>query len=445
MRIRSSFFLLYQLANILSVCGRSTKFSGNKAFLSTPQAFLLSRNLSFRGGDISTRKSDEDILELVQVQVVHRHGDRTPITPLSDPSYWETTLPSESLLEKISENTDLIRSEGETPPSHAASGNGPGPFGKLSTLGILQMVEVGTTLREKLMKDFGDELKLSDLDVTSTDFPRTIQSVQALLLGLFPNNNDSFNFGIDVRHTDIMIPDPQPRRTPEQAILERELIQRQYMVEKEKEMKGLAIRVSDILRSNNILCENNGENISYGVGEEAEDIDEKTNHNNHNKKPLAWAKLAEITKCLHVREKLPKEISLEELQLISQHTVWKWLELLKHERLAYLAMRPMVRKMIENASGLTSNNEEKKKLYIFSGHDSTLIGLIGAFQLEQPTSWPEYGSVLKMELLQSVKTQDYFVRFSLNDTILKSRLGGEEGGEAQELVSWEFLSTFMMI
>ena len=210
-------------------------------------------------------------------------------------------------------------------------------------------------------------------------------------------------------------------------------------------MKGLAIRVSDILRSNNILCENNGENISYGVGEEAEDIDEKTNHNNHNKKPLAWAKLAEITKCLHVREKLPKEISLEELQLISQHTVWKWLELLKHERLAYLAMRPMVRKMIENASGLTSNNEEKKKLYIFSGHDSTLIGLIGAFQLEQPTSWPEYGSVLKMELLQSVKTQDYFVRFSLNDTILKSRLGGEEGGEAQELVSWEFLSTFMMI
>jgi hypothetical protein len=49
--------------------------------------------------------------------------------------------------------------------------------------------------------------------VWSTDFPRTIQSVQALLYGLYPpETRQGHTIPIDTRNTDDMHPDPHPRQ-----------------------------------------------------------------------------------------------------------------------------------------------------------------------------------------------------------------------------------------
>ena len=72
-----------------------------------------------------------------------------------------------------------------------------------------------------------------DVKVISTDFPRTIQSVQGLLLGLYPDGTNDHEIEIDARHTSWLIPDPQPRHTEEQVQLEEELVNRPYMIDLE--------------------------------------------------------------------------------------------------------------------------------------------------------------------------------------------------------------------
>jgi len=92
------------------------------------------------------------------------------------------------------------------------------------------------------------------LRVASTDFSRAIQSVQMLLLGLFPVMT-SAGIEVDASHTLKMIPDPNPRRFVGQAERERELVNSSGFVAKETDMKGLAIRLTALLFDSKVLGE----------------------------------------------------------------------------------------------------------------------------------------------------------------------------------------------
>ncbi len=63
--------------------------------------------------------------------------------------------------------------------------------------------------------------------------------------------------------------------------------------------------------------------------------------------PLGWNQLAEITKCLAVRNMLPVGISVEDQEAISQHAAWRWFENMRDARLAFLAMNTMTTKQVE--------------------------------------------------------------------------------------------------
>jgi Histidine phosphatase superfamily (branch 2) len=367
---------------------------------------------------------------VLQVQLVHRHGDRTPITPMSDEAYWASTLPSNDLLEKVASSTKVIRDG--APINHVAAGRG--PFGKLTQLGLLQMIDLGSTLREQLYTNVYDDhsydehgnvfrnkgrlfdpknpLQPHHIKVISTDFQRTILSVQGTLVGIFPDKTNEPPIEIDVRQTSIMIPDPQPRQSVEQEVLEKSLANRKYIQTREEEMFPLAVRVTESLK---YLLGKGAFEISFGVGEEKADADTT--------KPLAWAQLAEITKCLAIRGKLPDSISSQDLEYIGAHTAWKWFEHLRDPRLVYLAMNCMVSKMVLSMQDKLTSTEESPVI-IYSAHDSTLIGLLCAFRLEQPSVWPEYGSYLKLELIEANMSngeRDYIVRFSLNGQVLRSQ------------------------
>ena len=89
----------------------------------------------------------------------------------------------------------------------------------------------------------------------------------------------------------------------------------------------------------------------------------------------------------------------------------------------------------------------KARLHLFSGHDSSLLAVMGAFALDTPPQWPEYGATLYIELLKQERvvgreiysSEDYFVRFTLNGNLLSCALGLQPGEEPRELVPLDVL------
>jgi acid phosphatase len=371
---------------------------------------IVSRRVTQRWVVSARDLSSSASYKTVRVHVVHRHGDRTPITPLLDEDFWRTTLVPKDIAAKISEHTKII--EATESNTHTASGRG--PFGKLTELGLLQMISLGTTLRERFasqqrhsrldgtticIEPLGT-IETEDIHVFCTDFERTIQSVQGLLVGLM-DGKPSGVLSITLT-TNWMIPDAQPRRTMEQTQLERILSSRPHILEREQELRPLAIRTTQALSQ---LLASDAHTISFGVD------DEEAGQMEVELQPLGWNQLAEITKCLAVRDLLPDAITLEDQEAISKHAAWRWFENFTNRRLVFLSMNEMARTMTEALA-----KEESKLLTIWSAHDSTLIGLLCAFRLQKPTTWPEYASSILMELIEANDDEDteYYVRFSLN-------------------------------
>ncbi len=396
----------------------------------------------------STTTTNKPTLYRRAVHVIHRHGDRTPITPLTNEAYWTSQLiPNETLLE-MSKYTQLLEPEDHAENKHNA--NGRGPFGKLTRLGLQQMIDLGRTLRHQLV---GNNDPVVDeqgrilyphvvvpstpsepisrhIRVKSTNFIRTIQSVQGFLHGLLllrslddsdhpPVNNsttapvveENDRVTIDIRHTNWMIPDPQPRRTLAQAALEMELAQQAHLVERERELYPLAVAMTQALQP---LLAPDAREADFGVPQP-----QLSDHHPDVAPPLSWNQLAEITKCLAVRNLLPPEITPAHQETTSRHAAYRWYESFRHPQLSYYAMNTfsetMVRSFLRH-----SEKEEEAKIQIWSAHDSSLICLMCAFRLEQPAVWPEYASYLMMELLWNDDSDQSYVRFSLNGQVLRT-------------------------
>jgi acid phosphatase len=361
------------------------------------------------------------------------------------------------MLTKVAKGTNVIHNEQVSSTASGGSSHhiakGRGPFGKLTTVGLLQMIDVGTRIKEELEErtawssavaadDENEKFQLRPdrIKIFSTDFDRTIQSAQGVLVGFFPEG-PAETIDIDCRHTTSwMIPDPQPRRTSEQVELETELANRPHILEREMEMKPLAVRCTQALRP---ILGDDAFKMSYGVGEEErKDDDDGAGGTRH----LSWAQLSEITNCLALRNMLPDGLTKEDQEATSSYCAWKWFESLRNPRLAYLSMHHFTHTIVHGMKDC----ENEPPVILFSCHDSSLIGLLCAFHLEQPSVWPEYGSVLKIELLEKVskhphaapedkhdpgggngsstsnatKPADRVVRFYLNGELLRSMWHG---------------------
>jgi len=254
------------------------------------------------------------------------------------------------------------------------------------------------------------------------------------LVGLFPDPDDVIEpIPVDVRHTNILIPDPQPRQTQEQYELELQLARRPHLQARDQELKSLALETTQALQH---LLSDDAFTISFGVGEERNDDPNADAATTTQPKVLSWAQLSEITKCLQVRNMLPPSITNDIQHRISHHTAWRWFENLRHPRLAYLAMNSLVQRMVSAMQRyvlqLDRDDVDEAALHLYSAHDSTLIGLLCAFRLEQPAQWPEYGSYLKVELIEAKPLHDaassttppnicHYVRFSLNGEVLRCK------------------------
>lgn len=390
---------------LASAAGPSIRLSGWRSLL------VAAESSSSTATKTTYTASPNDKYKTLKVQVIHRHGDRSPITPMKDDEFWSSQLVDERTRAKIAENTEIIRQEEF---SHSAGARG--PFGKLSKLGLLQMIQVGDSLAEELTQEkenglfytplFPRERPLdpSRMRVYSTDFSRTIQSVQGLLVGFFPDGNPA-PVPIDVRHTVLMIPDPHPRRFKEQELLETTLVKRPHVLQRESDMLPLAVKATTALHD---MLGEGAHEVSFGVVQDSNMSIEI--------EPLQWNQLAEITVCLDSRDMLPTPLTSTDKEDIAHHTAWRWFQTLSNPRLIYLAMHEFVSKQMD-----VFKTDESEPLTVWSAHDSTLIALLCAYRLERPDVWPEYASYIVMELVEQVESNERFVRFSINGQRLQSQ------------------------
>jgi hypothetical protein len=133
---------------------------------------------------------------------------------------------------------------------------------------------------------------------------------------------------------------------------------------------------------------------------------------------------------------LPPDLNASDVAHASAVGAYRWTALMRAPGLASLAMGTMVDAMVGTA-------EERREgggplLALWSGHDSTLFGLLAALELSTPSVWPEYGARLTAELLAD-GTQLYW-RFSLSGRegegqVLRSTLLHADTPE--ELISFE--------
>lgn len=132
-------------------------------------------------------------MELKHVLIVFRHGDRSPITSSygalstteSERAYWISKFPSESELGAGGSNTKIVGPTCDTLPHAPPRGGGVYPHGLLTVKGVEMMKEKGKLLR-KTYAAFIDQCSLEEMDMRSTNLHRTIQSLQFLLQGMFP-------------------------------------------------------------------------------------------------------------------------------------------------------------------------------------------------------------------------------------------------------------------
>lgn len=123
----------------------------------------------------------EPIGVLQSVHVVFRHGDRSPIAslPQNNVDWYDCGAPAQELvftgLGHIPVSTSVRL------PLRDDMWKGDCGFGQLTTRGYTQLQELGTALKNRYNSAFPNKIELGDIRVRSTDVPRTLQSLQALL------------------------------------------------------------------------------------------------------------------------------------------------------------------------------------------------------------------------------------------------------------------------
>ncbi|GAB5367286.1 hypothetical protein AAMO2058_001217200 [Amorphochlora amoebiformis] len=300
------------------------------------------------------------------IQVIHRHGDRTPITPLRDETFWRGKI-AETAVQPVG-----------SPLKHDRA------WGRLTTRGLEEMEGVGETLRQDLarigLKPRVGGLKEGGAVVTrvrSTGYHRTVLSVQALLKGFLPDIKEEDVPDIEI--DDLM--DPFSPHHEAYELLDN-LLSKDHVIEEEKKWESLRCRLTNAL-------------IERGILEENETF-----------KPLAWPWLYEIYICLERYDGLPEEVQDPHIKLVEENLLRRWRVLYHDHTYREKVAGHMRRTVMESWERVMSNpvQDPPTEIEIYSAHDSTMFAIISELEhrygihLLRDNKVPPYASTLTLAL-----------------------------------------------
>ncbi|GAB9471774.1 Histidine acid phosphatase [Globisporangium polare] len=351
-------------------------------------------------------------LVLRHVLLFHRHGDRTPVlTKIGDKwqmtpeelAFWETKAASKETLAQLERAGVAVGADPSLPPPPPSKRGYSYPLGELTQKGVDHMRGKGKKLKERyghLVAENTDSESNNHVYVLSSSVPRTVQSVQCLLHGMFHDDDDK---DANLDDTKVVIETTKPTfhiRTYERNVLAPNHSLRVFMeieaivsddVEKraqqdKDEMAKLALHLRETL------------GISPDV-------------------TLPWTAIRDGLTCRIAHDvPLPEGITQEMVDQISAYDTWLWYRLYEKKEFCFKAFKYGVREVYEHLKKVvTENPRPAPKLSFFSAHDNSIVALVSALQLQVGSELPEYGTIVAFEIYEDALSHAHYVKVLFED------------------------------
>ncbi|EPB86498.1 hypothetical protein HMPREF1544_06665 [Mucor circinelloides 1006PhL] len=351
-------------------------------------------------------------LELRLLQIVHRHGERSPVRRRLEgiiPPVWNLCDANASMFAAIAKFQDekvqgmtSVHTERlvETQESESRSvpiKSGACYYGQLTNLGRYRMTSLGNRIREvyinklHFLPDVYDE---ESIYLRSSDYIRTQESVQQLVAGgLYPKGKRPQDVTLKLRirdpRDDLMFPNPNCYRL---RSLSKEFNKTVSSMMQDK-FKSLTKRLSNYV-----------DNVSL------------VSH------PSANGILDTLVAAKTHGFKLPSDIDDGILRDLEEVVVKEWfyghMASAEVRRLGLGRLMGVIRDRMSLREKGGADDDEKLKLAIYSGHDTTvapLLIILNAFD----DRWPPFGSAILFELFKQKESDQHFVRVKYNENTLE--------------------------
>ena len=337
--------------------------------LAASQCVATSDVLRYCHGDPSFCDNKKDGFVLLQVQLLHRHGDRTPVHAL--PGFLENVSwnCSDSVVEDIEENDSLKLRKVFMNGRQALKGTC--MLGQLTKRGESQLKTLGKNFRElyiEKLKLMPPKLNQDLMMLRSTDVDRTVRSAYHFISGMYPNCAEAVEIDIVEKAMDNAFPNKQFCPYFDKAMKELKKTANFTSFYK-THLLPLEAKYSDLWR--------------FPVDLTVVDDTLRARYCHKLDLPPLMTKLDSET---IMRGVSTMENMIQDSFFIQQLSVGSFFG----DWLSNMELEP------------------KPKFVLYSNHDSTLRAILSAFQIFDDR-WPAYASHIAMELWEELGTGKHYV------------------------------------
>lgn len=336
------------------------------------------------------RPVDRSLLELKMVQVVFRHGARSPLKPLplEEQVEWSPKLleiPPQTRFDYRVTNL----AGGPKPHSpydseyHKTTLKGGMFAGQLTKVGMQQMFALGERLRKNYVEDIpflSPVFNPQEVFVRSTNMFRNLESTRCLLAGLFQHQKGPVIIQTDEASSEVLYPNYQNCWG---------------LREKTRGRKKAAI-------------------LQPGISEDLEKVKAGVGINSSDE--VDFFVLLDNVAAEQVHSLLSCPALKRFAQMIEQRAVEAALYTLQQEDREgiQMAVGPFLHLLEGNllkAADPTTPSSKTRKLYLYATHDVTLMPILMALGIFDH-KWPPFAADLTMELYQHQESKEWFVQLS---------------------------------
>uniref|UniRef100_A0A6Q2X7K5 Acid phosphatase 6, lysophosphatidic n=1 Tax=Esox lucius TaxID=8010 RepID=A0A6Q2X7K5_ESOLU len=326
--------------------------------------------------------------ELKLVQVLFRHGARTPLKSIPDvmEAQWVPNLLEPPACTQINYVvTDLEGGPRPSSPvedSYRANILSGGTYpGQLTTVGMQQLYELGERLRKRYIQDMAflnPTFSPAEVYVRSTNIVRTIESAKCLVAGLFQQSQkDIVPIVTTEAESEILYPNYYGCRLLK-LLSGHRWTESSTLPDIAADLKGIqsALGIASHQRVDFILIRDD-----------------------------MVARKAHGLPCPPILDSWRNTVEQRAVEMIC-HIY----EPSKRENLQ-LCVGPLLHTLMGNIENKLQGSEPSRKLFLYSAHDTTLMPCLmalGIFDMR----WPPYAADITMELYQHVQTKEAFVKVS---------------------------------
>ncbi|CAI5733499.1 unnamed protein product [Peronospora destructor] len=332
-------------------------------------------------------------LRLRQLQVMHRHGDRTPLSNIfkgsSNPRLeeeealrWDLKLPAPTqLCFKF-----RVQTSGDAQKSLQQR-----PFGHLTVQGIKQMRSCGNRLQEYCKEELRLDAVISEqLQIFSSGYTRTQISVQALLDGLLSN---------------------QPHLNPSLSVLR-----------PQEDIINTYGAFPEIMRMKADVETNNAEFAAreHEMAPIKLELMQLFPAIHSGQIPFTWLTAADYFVCRRAHQVPFIHGTKVHGDAAEKHLAFRFHQFYSHRTILKLVAGRLMHNVLREMQKARLDHRESKKIIIYSGHDVGLLSVLRSMDAEIANDigfWPDYSSALTLELLEN-ESGKFFIRARLNGEIL---------------------------